>query len=122
MKKQRDFQRAARTGRFFRIAYLSIKVACQKKGGATRFGIPISTKVAKKAVERNRMRRRVREAIRLILPNIAEGFDVIIFPSRSTLEVPFQEIINRLENLFKRAGILKSEKRKPKNVKQQRKT
>ena len=72
----------------------------------TRFGIIVTTKVSKKAVVRNKVKRRVREIIRQHLPQFKKGFDVIVFVLKGTEEKNFHEIKTALLNLFKKSFLL----------------
>ncbi|WEX08460.1 ribonuclease P protein component [Chelativorans sp. AA-79] len=57
--------------------------------GPPRFGITV-TKKAGNAVERNRMRRRLREAIRVhVADDMAPGTDYVIVARRDVLNAPF---------------------------------
>ena len=59
-----------------------------------RFGIMVSQKVSKKSVERNTLRRRTYESIRLNLEkNTAPHYDdVVILPSKRALAASYQSI------------------------------
>ena len=52
------------------------------------------------AVERNRMKRRLREAVRLHRPVTLKGVDVVINPKKSLLTVDFAEIENEITRAF----------------------
>jgi len=55
-----------------------------------------------KAVKRNRIRRRMREAIRLDLPLMGPQWDVVLNPRRGVLDAPFDEIRNEVRKLIDR--------------------
>jgi len=52
------------------------------------------------AVERNRMKRRLREAVRLRRPEIQAPVDVVINPKRSALKVDFAELGDEIVRAF----------------------
>jgi ribonuclease P protein component len=52
------------------------------------------------AVERNRMKRRLREAVRLTLPAAAARADVVINPKKSLLTVDFVEVVSEVRRAF----------------------
>ncbi len=52
------------------------------------------------AVERNRIRRRLREAVRLRLAQLAAPMDVVIHPRRSVLKAEFTELLNEVGRAF----------------------
>lgn len=66
-----------RRGRRAQGACLFIK-ALANGGEHTRYAVVVSRKVSKRAVVRNRLRRIIREELRLLLPSSAPGFDVVI--------------------------------------------
>lgn len=52
------------------------------------------------AVERNRMKRRLREAVRLTRPLSGAGADVVINPKRLVLTASFDAILNEVRQAF----------------------
>jgi ribonuclease P protein component len=57
-----------------------------------------------KAVARNRIRRRVREAVRLQLERLSPEWSIVINPRRKTLEASPEEIRREVERLFQRCN------------------
>jgi ribonuclease P protein component len=68
----------------------------------TRFGWSIK-KALGNAVWRNRIRRRLREILRLHRGEIAQGWDIVIHPRNSAGKVPFSELTVELLKLMPRA-------------------
>lgn len=69
---------------------------------AARFGLTITKKVGN-AVERNRIRRRLREAIRTTCrDDMIPGFDYVIVARRDLLEAPFDVVTSELSRRFSR--------------------
>jgi ribonuclease P protein component len=52
------------------------------------------------AVQRNRMKRRLREAVRLTRPAEGASADVVINPKKSLLTVDFAEVVNEVSRAF----------------------
>lgn len=69
----------------------------------SRFAFIISNKISKKAVERNKIRRRMREIIRTNIEFIPKGFDIIFLTKRNILSIDFpnltKEIIQCLKSI-----------------------
>lgn len=67
-----------------------------------RFAVVISKKVIKSAVSRNRVRRRVYEAIRLNLPEFKDNKDCIfVIYSKTIKDIDFEELKELIKNLLK---------------------
>ncbi len=67
-----------------------------------RFCIPVGRKVSKKAVVRNRIRRRIREAFRGPLGQLNQGVDLVVLAQRSVAELPWDELTQRSHRLIDR--------------------
>jgi len=105
LKKQKDFEAAFKNGRGFKDGFLFLKVA---ENGLTisRFGFSVGLKVSKKATIRNKARRRLREAIRLVISRIKTGFDVVVVPSPEVQDKNFKAIQDALLKVLRKAGLL----------------
>ena len=72
-----------------------------------RFAVVVSKKVMKSAVGRNRIRRRVYEAIRLQKGKITKQVDCIfIIYNKEVMEMEFKELQNLVADLLKEAKIV----------------
>ncbi len=92
---------AYRKGRTIRGQYFGIKTIKNRKD-AYRVAVVVSKKVAKSAPKRNRIRRRVYEAVRLTAPKHLTNQDVIInIYDDKFLELPFNEIVSSLDSQLK---------------------
>lgn len=71
-----------------------------------RFAVVISKKVIKSAVGRNRVRRRVYEAIRLLLPEFQDKKDCIfVIYSKDIKDIEFTELQQLIRNLLEQSEI-----------------
>ena len=71
-----------------------------------RVGISASKKIGN-AVYRNRARRRIKEAYRLIEPKLDNGYDIAIIPRAAVLEDAFVDIVSGLGNLMRKHNVWK---------------
>jgi len=86
----------------FGIAYI-------KRGGTdpSRFGFIVSTKIAKDAVDRNRFKRAMSEAVRIASVDLNSGFDVIFLAKTSIVRVSTAEIMKEVRISLKESGLSK---------------
>jgi ribonuclease P protein component len=70
-----------------------------------RFGIMVGLKVSKLAVERNKIKRRIREIIQTESENLKNGLDVVITVLPAARDLHFEELKKSLLLNFKRLGI-----------------
>jgi ribonuclease P protein component len=69
----------------------------------SQFGISLGRKVSKKAVERNRLKRQLRAAIRQLLPTLTPGWKTIIVVKPGAIECKYEHFLRELEELFSQA-------------------
>jgi len=103
---EKDFSKLFRSGRNFSGEYLGMK-ASRNGLEQTRIGFAIGTKVAKRAVVRNLLKRRLREILRKTLPHLPTGFDLIIMAKPRSPELSFSELEQAVTALLIRSGIIK---------------
>ncbi len=73
---------------------------------ATQIGVVVSLKVSKRAVVRNRIRRRIQAAMYCLLPRIVPGWKLVIIVRPSLPECNYGEILQQLEKLLIEAKVL----------------
>lgn len=73
---------------------------------ASAFAVVVSTKTVRKAVLRNKLKRRGRAVVVKLLPIIKEGFLVLLFFKKESAEMTFSELKTEIANLFKKAKII----------------
>jgi len=77
------------------------------KLNVSRFGFIASSKLAK-AAKRHRAVRLLRESIRLSLPKIKSGFDIVIIARNGILGRSFDEADREMKRLLAKANLLNS--------------
>ncbi|MBT4916981.1 ribonuclease P protein component [Candidatus Peregrinibacteria bacterium] len=72
----------------------------------SRYAIVASAKLSKKAVERNRIRRQIYEAIRLIEKELThnKSLDIVLIPKKQILKSEFEEIKEDLGGIIENHG------------------
>ena len=94
-----DFERAYKQGRRHFASHLTAFYRRREAGEGFRIGFTVS-KLLGGAVQRNRMRRRLREAVRLHWPEFQAPVDIVINPKKSLLTVDFFELGSQISQMF----------------------
>jgi len=104
LRKKTDFERVFKNGNKASNHYFVIRFL--RNGMADcRFGIIISNKISKKATERNRIRRQIREAFNEILPNFKQKIDIVIVVLADVVKLNKKELKENILNLAKKNQI-----------------
>jgi ribonuclease P protein component len=111
LRKHADYQRVYKAGRkqfSKQIGYFhALRPALGPNGAAldcTTAGPRIGLTVPKalgKAVDRNRIKRRMREAVRHALPLLSAPVDVVLHPRRSVLALEFAQLEREVAQVFR---------------------
>lgn len=104
LRRPDQFRRARREGRSYPGSLLVLSVAVGRRRHI-RCGFVVAKSIGG-AVQRNRARRRIREAVRLALPAIAAGYDLVfVARSAAVLTASFPAIQAAVEHLLRRAQL-----------------
>ncbi len=71
----------------------------------TRFGLATGRKLGG-AVVRNRVRRRLREALRVMAPSFQPGWDVLIIARPALVDADHDALVGALRRLLQRGGVI----------------
>ncbi len=116
IKRRADFL-AMRSGERYRSPFFVLE--CRKRDasqgdvGEARFGFTVTRKVGQ-ATMRNRIRRRLREAVRLgASAHARAGYDYVLVARTAALDAPFDAIVAELVRGLDRTGRFKENPGKP---------
>lgn len=106
-KKQYDqvFQGGRRIGRPSLLVFILPQAEIPAPG--SRLGLAVSRKVGK-AVVRNRVKRRLREAFRLHCHELTTAVDVVVVARPEAAKATYAELESELLRAFQKAGIVSS--------------
>lgn len=100
MRKREEFV-AARSGRKTHAATVTLQCRDRRDGLEPKAGFTVTKKTGG-AVERNRIRRRLREALRRVEQDARLGHDYVLIGREGALTAPFTQMIDELTAAFGR--------------------
>ena len=101
LRQRADFLAAA-AGAKAPVAAFVLQARKRRENGSVRVGFTVSKKVGN-AVERNRIRRRLREIVRLApAAQMRPGHDYVLIGRRPALSAPFQRMAEDFERALRR--------------------
>jgi ribonuclease P protein component len=101
----KDVTRVLRKGRAVFTNLLIVK-ALGNDLGVVRTAVVVSTKVHKRAVKRNLIKRRVREVLQKLIPNIKIGVDMVVTAQPEAVDRSQADLGAALEYCLKKMGLL----------------
>lgn len=107
LRKEKDFKTVFTKGRIFKGNFLNLRIF-KNNLNTSRFGFVVSVKISKKAVLRNKTKRRLKECARFNFGRLKSSFDIVVVAAR-------KDIINQKPNitceelilLLKKSGAMK---------------
>lgn len=104
LRKKEDYHRLFKKGKRIRGSFLDLQFI-KNNFSFYRVAVIVSLKVSKKATVRNKLKRRSREALKKILEGVG-GYDIALIVKENAKEKNFQEILDEITRLFKKAKII----------------
>jgi len=109
LKKNEDFQKVFKRGRSTANRQFVVYVLMQNGQPYNRIGLSVSKKVGN-AVTRNRIKRYIKEAIRLSESHFITGADCVIIARKPTAEMDFKQTSQSLYHVLRKSGVIRSAK------------
>lgn len=109
LRSKVDFQQVYTGGKTLNTAFFRIKT---RANGLThsRFGVVVPNKLMKKAVDRNRTKRRIRAALVSVCGEVVPGFDIVLMAQSAVKEASVDEIGEDLRAAFGKIGFISAKK------------
>lgn len=104
LTRSTDFKRVRRTGKSYAHPFVVLVVQASE-APRVRVGVTAGRSVGG-AVQRNKAKRLLREALRPLLPQLIPGWDLVLIARPALLLSTLQEIRQALTNLLRRAQVL----------------
>ncbi|MDD3102161.1 MAG: ribonuclease P protein component [Patescibacteria group bacterium] len=109
LTKNKDFGKVAKFGKQAWTQYFGLKWLKNDLKNS-RFGIVVSLKVDKKAVVRNRIKRRIRAILDIRKKDIKSGFDFMILTRTEIKNLDYWQIDDILKNILHKENLFTNEK------------
>ncbi len=103
----KDYARVQDNGKVFQSDNFGIAYIERGDKDPSRFGFIVSTKIAKEAVDRNRCKRAMSEAVRIDSVNLAEGYDVVFLAKTNISRASTTDIMKEVRLSLTKAGLMK---------------
>lgn len=105
INENRAFRRVYAKGKSY-VHPLLVSYILKSRGRNVRIGITTSKKTGN-AVKRNRSRRLIREAFRVLGPKVRPGYDLVFVARSRTAFVKSPDVLRVMEQQLKSAGVIK---------------
>ncbi|MGI5819990.1 MAG: ribonuclease P protein component [Armatimonadota bacterium] len=105
LRRQQDLDRVFQEGRWRRMRAVAVGTYSRDDDGPSRFAVVAGRRIGT-AVRRNRARRRIREALRLMVPEIRGGADVVLAARQDTPDVDFRVLQQAIRRVLVCEGLL----------------
>lgn len=105
LRRPEDFRRLRERAPRSWATPLLVLYAAPNDAAACRVGVTVGKRVARSAVRRNRLRRRVREALRLRYPRLAPGHDLLLIARPASAGASWADLAAAVDTLLRRAGL-----------------
>ncbi|HJY98822.1 MAG TPA: ribonuclease P protein component [Patescibacteria group bacterium] len=102
-----NFKRVEKEGRVFQMPDFGVAHVQRNDSLPSKFGFVISTKIAKGATDRNRIRRAMSEAVRMSSVDLKPGMDVVFLAKLSVIKSPTDKIMRDVYAALKEGGFIK---------------
>lgn len=108
---EKDFARLFSRGKTFNSSGIRMRIMSNRLADP-RIGFVVSTKVAKRAVVRNLLKRRMRESVHLLLGKLhPRDIDIALIARPEAAGFRFAEVDGAIRSLFEKAGIIRREEK-----------
>jgi len=112
LRKREDFNKVYRHGKSFANSQFVVYWRSNPQAGSFRMGVSASSKLGN-AVVRNRLRRMVKEIVRLNAAKVVESTDLVLIVRKPALSLAYKEMEGSILHVLRKSGLLKGSKPSP---------
>lgn len=106
LKRNNDFRRLYSRGKSFAGGYTVIYMS-KNRLGVNRLGLTVSKSVGK-AVTRNRLKRLMRESMRLMWDRLPSGYDIVVVSRNRAVGKSQTQIMKDIEYAMRKLGLIEN--------------
>lgn len=105
LHKEEDIKRVLRKGRSFKTPLFTVYSALNAEA-TSRVGVIVSNKISKKAVVRNKIKRRLRNALKGNKEHFKRNVDVLVVAKNAAAEAEYKDMKQTLSFALKKLGCM----------------
>jgi ribonuclease P protein component len=98
----KNFELVKEKGKLYQCPDFGVAVLKREDNGPSRFGFIISNKISKSAVQRNRLKRALKEAVRQNLTSLKHAYDMVFLAKISMEKKSTEEIMKQVVEFFRK--------------------
>ncbi len=102
----KDYERVQSQGNVVQSDCFGLAFFDRKDAEPTRFGFVVSTKISKDAVDRNRFKRTMSEAVRMESSRVKNGYDVVFLAKTYISRKPTSEVMKEVKAALAGIGLV----------------
>ncbi len=99
LKKKNNFDKVKRHGQVVQTPFFFASILDGQKDGP-KFAFVVSKKIDKKAVVRNKIRRYLSEAIRILMPQLKKDVYAVFFVKKEIKNLEFNQIKKEISKIY----------------------
>lgn len=102
-----SFEETKEKGKVYQSESFGVLVYKRNDKKESRLGYVVSTKISKKATERNRTKRLLKKATETYLKRINPGFNILFLAKKNILVKNLKSLEKEIEEVFRKANLIK---------------
>src|SRR3989344_4936298 len=97
-------EKVKKEGKIYQSENFGVAVLKRSDSGVSKFAVVVSNKISKLAVNRNRIKRAITDALRINLKKAPEGYDILLETKRSILIKTTEEVVKEVKSFLEKTS------------------